>query len=134
MKMKECKMKKLISCVLFFAFATPAESAPHHCAGDAVELAKELLRLHFASDEIASNKADGLAKVPFNELPNWSVDEAKAVKQLPAIRALKGNGKFDVLEVQGFIYKATYRMHFIFAQGDGCTLMGQEILEESDPY
>ena len=36
----------------------------------------------------------------------------------------------DVLEVQGFIYRARYRMRFLYApvRGD-CVLMGQEILE-----
>ena len=48
---------------------------------------------------------------------------------------LKGNGKFDVLEVWGHIYKGDYRMRFIYAQiKDSCTLMGEEILEASDPY
>ena len=57
------------------------------------------------------------------------------VKTIAPIKALKGNGKFDVLEVWGHIYKADYRMHFIYAEIPGsCTLMGQEILEASDPY
>ena len=42
---------------------------------------------------------------------------------------------FDVLEVWGHIYKADYRMRLIYAQIKGsCALMGQEILEASDPY
>ena len=41
----------------------------------------------------------------------------------------------DVLEVWGYIYKAEYRMRFLYAQMPGtCVLMGQEILEASDPY
>ena len=68
-----------------------------------------------------------------DELENAGVDDT--VKQLPPIKALKGNGKFDVLEVWGHIYKADYRMRFIYAQiPDSCVLMGQEILEASDPY
>jgi hypothetical protein len=56
------------------------------------------------------------------------------VKVLPPIRALKGNGRLDVLEVWGYIYKAEYRMRFIYAQGAGqCVLMGQEILENANP-
>ena len=40
-----------------------------------------------------------------------------------------------MLEVWGYIYKAEYRMRFIYAQiPDSCLLMGQEILEASDPY
>ncbi len=51
------------------------------------------------------------------------------------IKAPVGKGKFDVLEVTGYIYKAEYRMHFIYAQiPDSCVLMGQEIIELSDPY
>ena len=57
------------------------------------------------------------------------------VKVLPPVKALKGNGRFDVLEVWGHIYKADYRMRLIYAQIKGsCALMGQEILEASDPY
>jgi hypothetical protein len=52
-----------------------------------------------------------------------------------AHQGAQGNGKFDVLEVWGHIYKADYRMRFIYAQiKDSCTLMGEEILEASDPY
>ena len=58
-----------------------------------------------------------------------------AVKQLASIKALSGKGKYDVLEVWGHIYKADYRMRFIYAQIKGdCALMGQEIIEASDPY
>jgi hypothetical protein len=54
---------------------------------------------------------------------------------LPPVKALKGNGRFDVLEVTGHVYKANYRMRLIYAQIKGsCLLMGQEILEASDPY
>ena len=34
------------------------------------------------------------------------------VKVLPPVKALKGNGRFDVLEVWGHIYEADYRMRF----------------------
>ena len=79
--------------------------------------AMPLLKLHFEADE----------------LENAGVDDT--VRQLPPIKALKGSGKFDVLEVWGHIYKADYRMRFIYAQiPDSCVLMGQEILEASDPY
>jgi hypothetical protein len=57
------------------------------------------------------------------------------VKTLPPVKALAGAGRFDVLEVWGYIYKAQYRMRFLYAQiPDACVLMGQEILEASDPY
>ena len=42
--------------------------------------------------------------------------------------------KFQVLEVQGTIYKGQYRMRLIyFRSGSGCLLMGQEILEYANP-
>jgi hypothetical protein len=66
-------------------------------------------------------------------LNRFAIDDT--VKELAPIKVLKGNGKFDVLEVWGHIYKADYRMRFIYAQiKDSCTLMGEEILEASDPY
>jgi hypothetical protein len=67
------------------------------------------------------------------EAANLAIDDN--VKTLTPIRALKGTGKLDVLEVWGHIYKADYRMRFIYAQiADSCALMGQEILEASNPY
>jgi hypothetical protein len=76
----------------------------------------------------------GVTGISFRrEADRFAIDDT--VKELPPIKALKGNGKFDVLEVWGHIYKADYRMRFIYAQiKDSCTLMGEEILEASDPY
>ena len=97
--------------------AGSAAAAAHHCDDDAIQRATPLLKLHFEADDI-ENLAIG--------------DE---VNELAPIRALKGKGKFDVLEVWGYIYKAEYRMRFIYAQiPDECVLMGQEIIEASDPY
>jgi hypothetical protein len=132
LKAKDHAVKYLATLALLTTLVTPAAAAPHQCADDAIAHAKELLRLHFLFDEIVANKPDSIAKKTFSQLPNWSIDDK--VKQLSSIRALKGKGKLDVLEVYGYIYKASYRMRFIYAQGDGCTLMGQEILEASDPY
>jgi len=96
---------------------TPAAAWAHPCDADAIKRGMPLLKLHFEADQ----------------LENASVDDT--VKELPPIKALKGKGKFDVLEVWGHIYKANYRMRFIYAQVSGsCLLMGQEILEASDPY
>ena len=56
---------------------------------------------------------------------------------LPPLKALRGNGRLDVLEVWGYIYKAEYRMRFIYIQSkdkNSCALMGQEIIENSNPY
>ncbi len=63
----------------------------------------------------------------------WSLDAAPV--ELPPVNAPVGAGLFDVLEVNGAVYKATYRMRFIYAQiPDACVLMGQEIIELADPY
>jgi hypothetical protein len=67
------------------------------------------------------------------KINNLSIDDKVTI--LKPIKALSGKGKFDVLQVWGAIYKADYRMRFVYAQiADSCTLMGQEILEASDPY
>lgn len=97
--------------------AGPAQAqTPHPCAGDAVEHARKLLAFHFDDDTA-----------------DMTVDEA--IKPVGTVKALRGEGRFDVLEVWGFIYKAQYRMHFLYAQIPGdCVLMGQELLEASDPY
>ena len=109
----------LVKCALaaLVVALTPAVSLAHSCDADAIRRGMPLLKLHFEADQ----------------LENVSVDDT--VKELPPIKALKGKGKFDVLEVWGHIYKADYRMRFIYAQVSGsCLLMGQEILEASDPY
>lgn len=100
------------------ATALPAQAQEHPCAGDATARAKKLLRFHV--EEIS---------------PSQTVDDGTTARVLAPISALKGQGKFDVLEVTSNIYKATYRMRFIYARIEGsCLLMGQEILEASNPY
>lgn len=97
-----------------------AEFKVHACEKDATARAEKLLRLHFTDD---SN----------GNVENLSIDDK--VEKKAAIKAPVGKGKFDVLEVTGYIYKGTYRMRFIYAQiKEECVLMGQEILELSNPY
>jgi hypothetical protein len=99
----------------FLLLAAGAAHA-HPCDADAIKRATPLLRFHFEDDQA-----------------NVGIDDT--VKQLAPVKALSGSGKFDVLEVWGHIYKADYRMRFIYAQvPDSCLLMGQEILEASNPY
>lgn len=106
------------SLVCAIAAALPAHAQDHPCAGDATARAKKLLRFHFE-----------------DKTPLPTVDDGTTARVLPPISALKGNGKFDVLEVTSHIYKGTYRMRFIYARIQGsCALMGQEILEASNPY
>ena len=111
-------MKGMIALLLFVVTAAAAaQTEPHACAADAIAKADQLLRFH---GEVQSGQPA-------------AVDQN--VKVLPPVKALKGNGRFDVLEVWGHIYKADYRMRLIYAQIKGsCALMGQEILEASEPY
>ncbi|HET7716421.1 MAG TPA: hypothetical protein VFK86_12425 [Bauldia sp.] len=106
---------KLVLAVLLFAIAAVPAYA-HPCDEDARARAVPLLRLHFDD-------------------PQADVGVGEEIKELAPVKALQGSGKFDVLEVWGYIYKAEYRMRFIYAQiPDTCVLMGQEIIEASDPY
>ena len=110
-------MKLITAFLLCIATVAAARAEPHACAADAIAKADQLLRFH---GEVQSGQPA-------------SVDQN--VKVLPPVKALKGNGHFDVLELWGHIYKADYRMRLIYAQIKGsCALMGQEILEASDPY
>jgi hypothetical protein len=93
-----------------------AQETTHPCAADALKKAQALLRL----------QAEGA---------DQPLDVEQTVKVLAPVKALKGKGRFDVLEVWGHVYKATYRMRFIYAQiPNSCALMGQEILEADSPY
>ena len=104
-----------MTAVALMTAAHAALDAP--CAADAVAKAGPLLRLHVALK------------------PGDAVDIEPDAKALPPVKAPKGKGSFDVLEVTGRYLKATYRMHFIYAPIRGsCVLMGQEILEVDDPY
>ena len=99
-----------------------AAPAPHRCAADAVKKANALLRLHFSGNAGIDRRIE-----------NLSIDPV--VKVLPSIAPIRGKGRYDVLEVWGYIYKGEYRMRFIYARiPDSCTLMGQEILESADVY
>ena len=106
-------MKKIIAAMLMLissmAFAEPA----HRCAAEAQKQAEKLLAFTYGPDERGS--------------------VGKEVKVLAPLRnPAKKSQLFDVLEVWGYVYKAQYRMHLIYAQMPGsCLLMGQEILEFS---
>jgi hypothetical protein len=108
-----------VVCLLAGVVGLAQAETRHPCAADAMAKAKPLLMLHF-----------GYA--PGEKPQNLAIEDR--VRVLPPIRALKGKGQLDVLEVLGSIYKADYRMRFIYARATGCALMGQEIIEVSDPY
>lgn len=111
---------------------TTADAGGLYCQADALTRAGHLLKLHWDSDGAALADLPG-APSDDGEKMAWSLD-VQAV-ELPPVPALAGSGLFNVLEVNGYVYKATYRMHFLYAQiPDACVLMGQEIIEVADPY
>ncbi|MBB3904512.1 hypothetical protein [Methylobacterium brachythecii] len=96
--------------------SSAALAAAPPCATDAGKQALKLLRFHSDGDDRATIDAAG-------------------IKQIGTVASLVGNRRFDVIEVEGSIYKGEYRMRLIYARMSGsCVLMGQEIFERSDPY
>lgn len=84
----------------------------HPCESDALRKAEKLIRFHSGEDDrIVINHDVGIMH---------PIKNPRNKKQ-----------SFDVLEVWGSIYKGKYRMRFIYAQMDGCVLMGQELLEHA---
>ena len=60
----------------------------------------------------------------------WAVDK-NAIK-IGTVAAIHGKRRYDVLQVWGYIYKARYRMRFIYATvGGQCVLVGEEIFEDT---
>ncbi len=112
---------KLAHLRIFFPLVmscTLAQAAPaHRCAEDALKQAKSLLLFHAGTD----SQADA------------GVEDG--VKVLPPLRnPVDRRQQFDVLQVQGYVYRASYQMRVIYARIPGkCVLMGQEILERSSP-
>jgi hypothetical protein len=106
----------LLAGALLTAHAAAQASAPaHRCAASAQTQAKKLLRFH----------AEPGSGQPI------SVDK-KITALAPLRNPADASQRFDVLEVTGYVYKAGYRMRFLFAQIDGpCVLIGQEILENT---
>jgi hypothetical protein len=100
----------------FLVLATLGNSgfaAEPACASEARAQAKRLLTFHVGEDD------------------RISIDSA--VKKRTSIRnPANAKQQFAVLEVWGHVYKGSYRMRLIYSEaGQGCTLMGQEILEHA---
>lgn len=122
---------RVLAAVLLSWCASAAFAQTHSCESDAMARAGALLKLHWNSDGTAL--ADNAGEPDGSDAQPWSLDDHAAV--LAPAKALVGSGKLDVLEINGYVYRATYRMHFLYAQiPDICVLMGQEILEAADPY
>jgi hypothetical protein len=108
------KPAHLLIPLAFFA-ASAAQAQSHPCAADAARAAGKLLRLHADGDDRAS--------------------VGERIRKIGTVKPLVGAGALDVLEAEGSVYKASYRIRLIYAQIPGsCALMGQEILERSNPY
>lgn len=135
-------MKAILSLILMFATSVSLAAGPkatdakqdgkkrtpasttfkvHPCEQDAIAKAGLLIRLHFSGD---SNATD---------IQNLDIEQT--VKLEKPVKLPVGKGSADVLGVTAYIYRATYDMKFKYAQIKGtCALMGQEIIELSDPY
>lgn len=100
--------------LLLYCASSKAAAAPK-CSAAAIAQAEKLLAFHTEGDDRAA------------------LD--RRVKELPSVsNPSNKKQKFVVLEVIGFVYKASYRMRFLYYPMDGeCVLMGQEILELSSP-
>jgi hypothetical protein len=108
----------LVAALVLLPVAAPASARAtnHPCAAEAAEQALKLLKFHSEDDERAE---------VFKE----------RARHVGTVRSLRGKGRFDVIEVPGGVYKADYRLRLVYARiGDRCILMGQEVLEESDPF
>lgn len=90
---------------------TAVNAAPPQCSIEARAQAKKLLEFHVGKDD--------------------RIEIDSGVSALASIRnPANRKQQFAVLEVWGYIYKAQYRMRFIYYRPlDQCLLMGQEILE-----
>lgn len=97
---------------LVLASSVTQAASPHACTKDATTRAAKLLALHTEGDERAAVNASSVRTLKPIRNPAYS-------KQ-----------NFDVLAVTGYVYKAEYRMRFLYAQSPGdCVLVGQEIIE-----
>jgi len=105
-------LARISACSIFCVITGIANAAsPPQCAAEAVVQAKKLLTFHRGPDE--------------------RIEVDSEVKELAPLRnPANRKQQFQVLEVQGSIYKGNYRMRLIYSLlGNYCTLMGQEILE-----
>ncbi|ACK64772.1 conserved hypothetical protein [Rippkaea orientalis PCC 8801] len=93
-----------------------AQAKTIQCSRQAIAQARQLLNFHVGGDD------------------RISIDNN--VKELPPLKnPANQQQKFQVLEVWGYIYKAQYRMRFIYYNDPNlsCLLMRQEVLENSSP-
>ena len=110
----------------FFIKNSSVNGKAHPCADDAIAKALPLLQLHFCGGN--GCKSDAKDSVGRENIES-------SVKTIGSMKVPVGKGRMDILEVTGHVYKANYRMRFLYAQiPNTCALMGQEILEIGNPY
>lgn len=125
-------MKNLVSAAAAaLVLAGAAQAAPHACAADALARAPKVLKTFWEAEDMKLAEKPG-APSDDGSLMAW--DLSPDVVTQPAVKAPDGSGKYDVLEVTAYVYKATYRLRFLYAQMEGCVLMGEEILGMDSPY
>ena len=111
MRKRHCMTKTLLIALAFACVSTGiahAKAAPA-CADDAAARAESLIKFHVTDGGQTPEMADDVAPVDA--------------------------GRYDVLEVTGYVIKAEYRVHLIYADMQGqCLLMGQEIIEVDSPF
>jgi hypothetical protein len=122
-------MRNYLAVLLLCTSAATAHAESHPCEADAMKRAADLLKLHWNTDGLVLSETPN---EPSDTAQSWSLDDAATLAE--PVDALQGEAKLDVLEINGYVYKATYRMRFIYAQiPETCALFGQEILENASP-
>lgn len=92
---------------------TKSAKPAHRCSSHAIRQAKALLAFHTGDDATSEVEDRFTVLAPLRNPAN-------------------PRQYFDVLQVQGYVYRANYQMRLIYAQTPGvCVLMGQEIIERS---
>ncbi|BCW89142.1 hypothetical protein sos41_22980 [Alphaproteobacteria bacterium SO-S41] len=120
-------MKLLAVCSAALLLAGAAAAKEHRCAADARAQALKFLPAFYAQTggELAPEEGEPKeGQAP--GVMNWALDET--VTALPEA----ADGTAEVLEVNGFVYKATFRMRFLYLKDvtDSCVLVGEEILAQ----
>lgn len=109
-----------------------AQASQHACAADALSRTPKVLKTFWETDDLKLADQPG---VPSDDGTLMAWDISPDVAALAPVANPNGTGKYDVLEVSAFVYKASYRLRFLYAQMEGdCVLMGEEILSLDDPY
>lgn len=126
MRKRHCMTKTLLIALAFACVSTGivhAKAAPA-CADDAAARAESLIKFHVTDGGKTPEMADDVAPVDVGD-----------VTSVGRLKPLRGPGRYDVLEVTGYVIKAEYRVHLIYADMQGqCLLMGQEIIEVDSPF